>query len=237
MDSIEKRNSITYDAEKDELKIITYYDERRYKEIWVRDLQIGFFKYMMQTWDLKIRNSWLAIILALWCVYWLIIIGVTLYVLVLFLRSPSFGFILIFAFLIYLWFSAITFRKYWLKKGIQAAQSDDFFKAKKLGPTMAAIEYAFEKQPVFRQELTITRDGHTATMPYPDAPLVRSVHGESYIRAFRDQNDLFFLQLGQPKRPYPYYPVENIHLMKDDYTPDEWEVLVEKLREMQYFLG
>ena len=33
MDSIEKRNSITYDAEKDELKIITYYDERRYKEI------------------------------------------------------------------------------------------------------------------------------------------------------------------------------------------------------------
>lgn len=31
MDSIEKRNSITYDAEKDELKIITYYDERRYK--------------------------------------------------------------------------------------------------------------------------------------------------------------------------------------------------------------
>ena len=32
-----KRNSITYDAEKDELKIITYYDERRYKEIWVRD--------------------------------------------------------------------------------------------------------------------------------------------------------------------------------------------------------
>ena len=236
MDSIEKRNSITYDAEKDELKIITYYDEQRYKEIWVRDLQIGFLKYMMQTWDLKIRNSWLAIILALWGVYWLIIIGVTLYVLVLFLRSPSFGFILIFAFLIYLWFSAITFRKYWLKKGIQAAQSDDFFKAKKLGPTMAAIEYAFEKQPVFRQELTITRDGHTATMPYPDAPLVRSVHGESYIRAFRDQNDLFFLQLGQPKRPYPYYPVENIHLMKDDYTPDEWEVLVEKLREMQYFL-
>ena len=49
MDSIEKRNSITYDAEKDELKIITYYDERRYKEIWVRDLQIGFLKYMMQT--------------------------------------------------------------------------------------------------------------------------------------------------------------------------------------------
>ena len=145
MDSIEKRNSITYDAEKDELKIITYYDERRYKEIWVRDLQIGFLKYMMQTWDLKIRNSWLAIILALWGVYWLIIIGVTLYVLVLFLRSPSFGFILIFAFLIYLWFSAITFRKYWLKKGIQAAQSDDFFKAKKLGPTMAAIENAFEK--------------------------------------------------------------------------------------------
>lgn len=159
MDSIEKRNSITYDAEKDELKIITYYDERRYKEIWVRDLQIGFLKYMMQTWDLKIRNSWLAIILALWGVYWLIIIGVTLYVLVLFLRSPSFGFILIFAFLIYLWFSAITFRKYWLKKGIQAAQSDDFFKAKKLGPTMAAIEYAFEKQPVFRQELTITATG------------------------------------------------------------------------------
>lgn len=69
MDSIEKRNSITYDAEKDELKIITYYDERRYKEIWVRDLQIGFLKYMMQTWDLKIRNSWLAIILALWGVY------------------------------------------------------------------------------------------------------------------------------------------------------------------------
>ena len=33
---------------------------------------------MMQTWDLKIRNSWLAIILALWGVYWLIIIGVTL---------------------------------------------------------------------------------------------------------------------------------------------------------------
>ena len=34
MELIDKRNSITYDAEKDELKIITYYDERRYKEIW-----------------------------------------------------------------------------------------------------------------------------------------------------------------------------------------------------------
>ena len=133
MDSIEKRNSITYDAEKDELKIITYYDERRYKEIWVRDLQIGFLKYMIQTWDLKIRNSWLAIILALWGVYWLIIIGVTLYVLVLFLRSPSFGFILIFAFLIYLWFSAITFRKYWLKKEFRQHKAMTFSRLKSLG--------------------------------------------------------------------------------------------------------
>lgn len=234
MEAAGQQNSITYDAEKDELKVITYYDERQFKEIWIRGMQIGFLKYMMQTWDLKIRNSWLTRVYALWGVYWLITIGATLYFLVDFLASPSFGIIFPVAVLIYVWLSAIRFRKFCLKNGIKAAQSDDIFKGKKLAPTMAAVEGAFEKQPVFRQELTITRDGHTATMPYPDAPLVHSDHSESYIRAFLDENDLFFLQLSKPKTQFPYMPVENIHLVKDDYTPDEWELLVDKLTEMEY---
>ncbi len=117
------------------------------------------------------------------------------------------------------------------------AYGKGFSRKKQVQSTWLAVARGFVMRPVFRQEVTITREGHTFNAPYPGDPVIHSVRDQLHMRVLLSEHDLYFLQLEPSKQPLPYLFGERLHFVRRNYAPADWDLLVEKLREMKYLNG
>jgi len=242
MDLTDKRNFITYAAEKDELKIVTYYDEQQFKATWIQDQCVENLKYLLKSSDPKVKNhpTVRMVHTAKVALVWTI----AFYTLLLFF----FGILLIkdfklTVFLLYLMMVAlyIGFWIYFLYgpsikiyRTQKYVQRKNIFNIKQLAPNGDAIEQFFSSCKDFRQEVTIGRDGYTMTTPYPDTPVIQSTRGQIYIRVLLDGDDLYFLQLETSKQNLKYAYSEAMHFVKRNYSPADWALLISQLKAMNY---
>lgn len=242
MELLDKRNTIAYDAEKDELKIVTHYDKQQYKVTWIQDQCVESLKYLLKSGDPQVKNHptvrmihaakvglvWTIAIYTLFlCLFGIILIKdfkVTAFLLYLLTFALYIGFWIYFLF-------GSSIKIYRTQKYVERK---NVFNQKQLAPNGDAIEQFFSKCEDFQQEVTITRDGHTMTTPYPDTPVIHSTRGQIYIRVVLDGDDLYFLQLESGKQNLKYAYSEAMHFAKRNYSPSDWALLISQLKAMNY---
>lgn len=230
---------ITYDADRDELKIVTHYTERQYTDIHLRDMYAQYIRYCVKSRDPYVRGTR----------PYLIKFGCTLVCL--------FAFVLIFCMLVgdllegysplsllpqilAALFCLVCCRCYpslLVRATRRKIYGKGFPRKKQVQPTWLAVARGFVMRPVFRQEVTITREGHTFNAPYPGDPVIHSVRDQLHMRVLLSEHDLYFLQLEPGKQSGPYLFGEGLHFVRRNYAPADWDLLVEKLREMNYLNG
>lgn len=242
MELIDKRNSITYDAEKNELKIITHYDEQQYKVSWILDQCVEHLKYLLRSGDPKVKNnSTVRMVRAtkvglVWTIafYTLVLLLFGILLIKDFKLTVFIPYLITFVMYIGFWIYFLFGPSIKIYRTQKYVQRKDVFNKKQLAPTGDAIEQFFSNCEDFRQEVTIDRDGYTMTTPYPDTPVIHNVRGQIYIRVLLDGNDLYFLQLESSKQNLKYAYSEAMHFAKWNYSSSDWALLISQLKTMNY---
>lgn len=238
-----RHNSICYDAEKQELHIVTCYNKLQYKTLWVQDQYIRYARYLMYAKDPEVRR--LPTLRGYW-IYLRVLRGVFALLAVLCLLqgirlwrsdvSQSLLPIVLAACMLVLacmlGYYAICTQAIVVRSSIQTIHRTKV--PKPLRRTWEGIDQGFAAQPVFRQEVTITPEGHSLNTPYPDTPFSQFRRGEYFIRVVAEEKDLYFLQIKDRKNSGGYLSPAGLHFVKDNYSDTEWTVLLTALREMQY---
>lgn len=239
MDLTDKKNSITYDSEKDELKIVTYYDQQQYEERWIKEPYLTNIAYLIsiKTFDSKVKSP---PILSRQRIMGKIIFCLSAFITVFFVFLytteivPHSDLLLLFVLLVASWISLLLFPQIVLCNIKRAIRQKDILKPDPFHFTFDAIQKGFEQKSEFRQEVTIGRNGHTLTTPYPNTPTIHSTRGEIYIRVMLKKNDLYFLQLESNKQGLKYVYSEGLHFVKNNYLTEDWNLLLSILKKMEY---
>lgn len=238
-----RQNSIRYDKEKQELHIVTCYNKLQYKTLWVQDQYIRYARYLMYAKDPEVKQ--LPALQGYW-IYLRVLRGVSALLALLcllqgirFWRSDAshsllplvlaVGMLLLACVLGYY---AICTRAMVVRSSIQMMHRTKV--PKPLRHTWEGIDQGFAAQPVFRQEVTITPEGHSLNTPYPDTPFFQFRRGECFIRVVAEEKDLYFLQIKDRKNSGGYVSPAGLHFVKDNYTDADWATLLSALGEMNY---
>lgn len=242
MDLTDKRNTITYDTEKDELKIVTHYDEQQFKTTWIQDQCVEHLKYLLKSGDPQVKNHptvrmiHAAKVGLVWtiAIYTLFLFFFGMLLIKDFKLTIFLPYLLMIAFYIVFWIYFLFGPSIKIYRTRKYVERKNVFNQKQLAPNGDAIEQFFSNCKDFQQEVTITRDGHTMTTPYPDTPVIHSTRGQIYIRVLLDGDDLYFLQLESGKQNLKYAYSEAMHFVKRNYSPVDWALLISQLKAMNY---
>lgn len=235
----DQSNSVTYDADRDELKIVTQYTERQYTDIHLRDMYAQYYWYCLTKRDPYVwgtrpylfRLSFLSVCLFAFALYLFMLVECLLEG-----YSPLSLLTQILAALFCL-LCCWCYPPMLVRVARRKAYGKGFSRKKQVQSTWLAVARGFVMRPVFWQEVTITREGHTFNAPYPGDPVIHSVRDQLHMRVLLSEHDLYFLQLEPSKQPLPYLFGEGLHFVRRNYAPADWDLLVEKLREMKYLNG
>ncbi|MCI7324249.1 hypothetical protein MR657_02290 [bacterium] len=218
-----QENRAIFDRRKNELTVITYYDEKTFKKYCVEKilayklnpaLREGlFFRNMSR---IRCYFSFLAVCSGVLCVGELAVRDFSKRLL------PYFIITLFFSIFIYpctgwvIWvLSGLRFRYNWVcDRG-----KSEYIRASKR---------EFEKQPVFRQQVRITPEKIMW-----NTPLQEETHSMNYIYKQR-KNDIYLLEY------FPYYknnkytgdfvnPSTSLHFCKKNYSEDDWQIIYDTL--------
>lgn len=230
---------ITYDAHRDELKIVTHYTEQQYTDIFLRDMYAQYFRYCAKKRDPYVRGTrpyLLKLSYASVCLFSFVLLFLMMVAALLAGYSPFSLLPQILGALLCL-VCCLKYPSMMVWAARRKAYGKRFSRKKQVQPTWLAVARGFVMRPVFRQEVTITREGHTFNAPYPGDPVIHSVRNQVRMRVLLSAHDLYFLQLEPSKQPLPYLFGEGLHFVRRNYSPADWDLLVEKLREMKYLNG
>lgn len=246
MDS--RQNSIRYDAEKQELHIVTCYNKLQYKTLWIQDPYLCYTRYLLYAKDrelhrLPVLNRFWAYLLFCRVV---ILLG-TLYVTVTTVQSLFTNFRelpLLFLDLFLLAGAVLLWVLFFRMRAVILHNSARVFSRrkvpKKLRPTWEAIDQGFAAQPVFRQEVTLTPETFGLTVPYPDVPPLHYARSKFFLRVLAGEKDLYFLQVQKDKGEQNhtgrgiYVCPYGLYFVKRNYTDADWTTLLTALQEMKY---
>ena len=171
MELIDKRNSITYDAEKDELKIVTYYNEDGYKNICLRTVNIQYNRHCFLSKDPAVRRTFQhreMVRLRRRMLFYTV--PLTLYCLIVLpyaLEHPSTLKLLGFCLppLIIMWAAWLFYPS--LLAHVVLVKSGKSKTSKEVQPLWSRITHAFSEQAIFQQEVVVHPDGYTWNTPDP----------------------------------------------------------------------
>lgn len=239
MNSTDKKNSITYDSEKDELKIVTYYDQQQYEEHWIKEPYFTNVAYLIsiKTFDSRVKGAPIfSRQRIMGKIVFCISAVMTAFLVLLYITKivPHSNLFLLFVLLVISWLSLLVLPQIFIRNIRRIISRNDVWKHDPFRFTFDAIQKGFEQKAEFRQEVTIDRNGHTMTTPYPDTPVIHSTRGEIYIRVVLKKKDLYFLQLESNKQGLKYVYSEGLHFVKDNYLTEDWNLLISTLKRMEY---
>lgn len=229
-------NSIAYNADKHELKIITYYSEQQYTNIYLRDMFAQYCWYCLTKRDPYVRGTKPYSKKVFLKGYFLILaLMATLLFLVFLVEDYSLPMLILFSIVdVFVWLVFIFFPSLMVSSSIRKAYGKRFSSRKEIQPTWLAVARGFVMRQSFRQEVIIRPDSHVLNAPYPGDPTIHSIRDQIHMRVLLSENDLYFLQLEPSKQPIPYIFAEALHFVKRNYTDSEWALLLKGLREMHY---
>lgn len=158
------KNSIVYDVEKNELKIVTHYDEQQFKTTWIQDQCVEHLKYLLKSGDPQVKNHptvrmihaakvglvWTIAIYTLFlCLFGILLIKdfkLTTFLLYLLIFALYIGFWIYFLF-------GPSIKIYSTRKYVQRK---NVFSLKQLAPNGDAIEQFFQIARIFSRKLQLT---------------------------------------------------------------------------------
>ena len=240
MELIDKRNSITYDAEKDELKIVTYYNEDSYKNACLRAVFSQYCQYCFLSKDPVVRRTFQHRVMArLRGLNLLNAILITLYSLIMLpynLDHKSTFDLLWYNLtpLLLLWTGWLFFPSILAYAAPIMSKSDAFPRKKEIQPLWLRITHAFSEQRIFQQEVVFHPDGYAWNMPGPDTSPLYAKRLESNAHIWFDETDLYFLQFENKRNQLATALQKCLHFVERNYSVAEWDLLMNKLHDMRY---
>ncbi|WP_295425533.1 hypothetical protein [uncultured Subdoligranulum sp.] len=238
MELIDKRNSITYDAEKDELKIVTYYNEDGYKNICLRTVNIQYNRHCFLSKDPAVRRTFQhreMVRLRRRMLFYTV--PLTLYCLIVLpyaLEHPSTLKLLGFCLppLIIMWAAWLFYPS--LLAHVVLVKSGKSKTSKEVQPLWSRITHAFSEQAIFQQEVVVHPDGYTWNTPDPDNPTHCANRVGQNARVLFDYTDLYLFQFGGDRDEYANDLQQCLHFVERNYSVAEWDLLMHKLHDMKY---
>lgn len=234
-----RQNSIRYDAEKQELHIVTCYNKLQYKTLWVQDPFLRYIRYLLYTKDPEATR--LPAVRGFRVYFWvlrLVVLVAALYVLsrgLYYFSSPSgwLAGVIMTVFFLVLFYWAVRLRAIWMRSYNKMIHRTRV--PKQLRPTWEAIDQGFAAQPVFRQEVTLTPESYTLNTPYPGLPSFQCRRGEYFIRVVQDEENVYFLQFKDREGAKTgYMSPAGLHFARSSYSDADWTTLLTALQEMKY---
>lgn len=237
MESVNREtNSITYNAEKGELKIVTHYTEEQYTDLYLRDMFAQYYRYCLKSHDPYVRKTTPYLLKITGRGLLLFGLCIHLYYTIsgLLQQGLSAGYLLYAAVILCELFLLLAFPALLTAAARRKAGGNRFSRRREIQPAWLAVARGFVLRRTFRQEVTITADGHTTNVPYPGDPVIRCIRWQRHIPVLLSENALYFLPLESGSPSVPYLFAEGLHFARRFYTPAEWALLLEKLKEMKY---
>lgn len=233
------QNSVHYDPETKELRVVTCYNKLQYKTLWVQDPFLRSMRYLLYTKDPEATG--LPALRGFWVYFWvlrLMVLVAALYLLsrgLYYFSIPSgwFSGALMTGVSLALFFWVVRLRALWMRSYNKMVHRTKVSKAFRF--TWEAIDQGFADRPVFRQEVVLTPEGYSLNTPYPGLPSFQCRRGEYFIRVVQDEGDVYFLQFkdrGSAKAGY--ISPAGLHFARSSYTDADWSCLLGALRELTY---
>lgn len=168
------QNSVHYDPETKELRVVTCYNKLQYKTLWVQDPFLRSMRYLLYTKDPEATG--LPALRGFRVYFWvlrLMVLVAALYLLsrgLYYFSIPSgwFSGALMTGASLALFFWAVRLRALWMGSYNKMVHRTKVPKAFRF--TWEAIDQGFADRPVFRQEVVLTPEGYTLNTPIPGCP-------------------------------------------------------------------
>ena len=159
------QNSVHYDPETKELRVVTCYNKLQYKTLWVQDPFLRSMRYLLYTKDPEAAG--LPALRGFWVYFWvlrLMVLVAALYLLsrgLYYFSIPSgwFSGALMTGVSLALFFWAVRLRALWMRSYNKMVHRTKVPKAFRF--TWEAIDQGFADRPVFRQEVVLTPEGYS----------------------------------------------------------------------------
>lgn len=229
-----EKNSIVFDAHSQELRITTYYTQDRYLREHLGALtcwSAWVSYYARDPWILRFRRVRLIRVMGkwVWGMIALYVLAKLLLVAMDGLQALSVWDILA----VMLFLLAIFEKRIILWQMRRMAAGGKILHMRGMKATRQLVEESFAACPVYRQQAVITPTARRVNSLRQEDPPIEAL-GRRYLKVIHRDGEVCLLQYAEKGTRSTARCVFSLHFARADYTPEEWDLLLTKLREMKY---
>lgn len=229
-----EKNSVVFDAHSQELRVTTYYTRDRYLRQHLGMLtywSAWVSYYARDPWILRFKRVRLMRVMGKWV--WG---AIALYVLAKLLLVAMDGLqaLSVWDILAVMLFLLAIFEKRIILWEIRRmAAGGKILHMRGMKATRQLVEECFAACPVYCQQAVITPTARRVNSLRPGEPPIESL-GRRYLKVIHREEEVCLLQLSEKRSRSTVTGAVSLHFAREDYTPEEWALLLAKLREMKY---